>query len=124
MPKGKNKKAGSNLGRSIIRQQFAPTMSADDRQLLSLEVASRNVSGSLPAVGGQGTDAQRRSYRHTAAAGGAALVQVALACLSADGRALARRLVEKNGREGVGLACAPQSAAPAARKPAAALQLA
>ena len=37
MPKGKNKKAGSNLGRSIIRQQFAPTMSADDRQLLETE---------------------------------------------------------------------------------------
>ena len=35
--KSKSDVQGSNLGRSIIRQQFAPTMSADDRQLLETE---------------------------------------------------------------------------------------
>lgn len=46
-----------------------------DRQLLSLEVAPRNVSGSLPALDASAKDRRRSSYRRTAAAGGAALVQ-------------------------------------------------
>ena len=37
MAKGKHKKGGGNLGRSIIRQQFAPTLTADDAQLLETE---------------------------------------------------------------------------------------
>ena len=47
-----------------------------DKQIDSLEVAPRNVSGSLPALGGATTDERRRALRSTAAAGGAALVQV------------------------------------------------
>ncbi|KAL1528976.1 hypothetical protein AB1Y20_010297 [Prymnesium parvum] len=60
-----------------------------DRQLLALEVAPRNVSGSLPALDALAKDKRRSSYRRTAAAGGAALVQVELACLSADGSHIA-----------------------------------
>ena len=38
MGKGKQKKGGANLGRSIIRQQFAPLASAEDQgQLLETE---------------------------------------------------------------------------------------
>ena len=54
-----------------------------DRQLSALEVVTRNVSASLPALGGSSADDKRRSYRDTAAAGGAALAQVSLAAISA-----------------------------------------
>ena len=60
-----------------------------DKQLRELEVAPRNVSGSLPPLGGDGGDERRRALRTTAASGGAALVQVSLACLSNDGLTLA-----------------------------------
>ena len=56
--------------------------SQHDRQLLELEVAPRNLSGSLPRLGGAGSDGERKKLQKTAAAGGAALVAVSLACLS------------------------------------------
>uniref|UniRef100_A0A7S0P4M7 WD repeat-containing protein 75 second beta-propeller domain-containing protein n=1 Tax=Calcidiscus leptoporus TaxID=127549 RepID=A0A7S0P4M7_9EUKA len=58
-----------------------------DVQLLSLQAAPTNLSGSLPAVGSH-ADGRRRSYRGTAAAGGTAALAVTHACVSADGMQL------------------------------------
>jgi hypothetical protein len=73
-----------------------------DRELLALDAAPSNLSGSLPAVfgagrgggpgGGRGRgrgDGRRRSYRTAASKGGSSLVHVQLACISASGRQLA-----------------------------------
>ena len=51
-------------------------------------MAPSNVTG-LITVGKDDSEEMRRALRSTAAAGGMAQVQVSLACLSADGHALA-----------------------------------
>ena len=66
-------------------QWWAPQL---DRQLASLEVAPRNISGSLPPPGGDGAK-ERRALRKTAAEGGTARVYVQLCCFSSDGLTLA-----------------------------------
>eukprot|EP00965_Chrysotila_dentata_P033366 1110801-Pleurochrysis_carterae.AAC.1 len=65
-------------GANATLQWWAPRA---DAQMLSLQAAPTNLSGSLPAVG---TDQRRRSYRDTAAAGGTAALCVTHAALSRD----------------------------------------
>ena len=62
------------LARTHSCPAVTPSCPAVTLSCSQLEVAPRNISGSLPRLGG--TDEMRRALRSTAAAGGAALVQV------------------------------------------------